>query len=400
MPRQKISEFKAKQLIFSAIGKNYEGMGIDLKTKSGTNQLQNLDDSRTYVVKVDQGIKKRGKRGLVSINVSSKNVEHEVTKLASKGYSSFLVEEFFPHEDNEERYFALIRTRHGMEVFYNPKGGVDIESAEARASLQKFGVKTIKNLPLPLNHIMTIIDACDTYHISYLEINPLVVRNNRLHILDLAVEVDSAGAYFTHEAWEAEDFADAKSSTQEEIAVERLALTSPASFKLHVLNPNGSIFMLLSGGGASLVLADEYYNRGYGAQIANYGEYSGAPTTEETYEYTKQVLSALLKSTAHDKVLLIAGGVANFTDISITFRGIVRALDEISTELKKQKIGIYIRRGGPNQESGLRLMREFLKTHALKGSVYGPDMSLPEIVDISLQDISLKDRSFNHLKHV
>src|SRR5207244_5834547 len=119
---------------------------------------------------------------------------------------------------------------------------------------------------------------------------------------------------------------------------------SQASFKLDLLNPDGSIFMLLSGGGASIVLADEVYNLGFGKQLANYGEYSGNPNEEEVYLYTKNLLNLLLHSKAHQKILIIAGGVDNFTDIRITFKGIIKAFEEVKEQLSEEQTTIYFKR--------------------------------------------------------
>lgn len=121
--------------------------------------------------------------------------------------------------------------------------------------------------------------------------------------------------------------------------------------------------------------------------IGNYGEYSGAPNADETYEYAKQILSLLIKSTAKKKILLIAGGVANFTDVSVTFKGILRALEERIDELKAQKVAIFVRRGGPQQEKGLKLIRDFVAKHELAGYIAGPELSLNEIVNKSLDAI-------------
>jgi len=93
--------------------------------------------------------------------------------------------------------------------------------------------------------------------------------------------------------------------TEEEENILTLSQKSQAAFKFDFLNPNGSVFMLLSGGGASIVLADEVANQGFGKELANYGEYSGNPNEEETFIYTKNLLSLLLKSKAPKKVLII-----------------------------------------------------------------------------------------------
>jgi succinyl-CoA synthetase beta subunit len=163
-------------------------------------------------------------------------------------------------------------------------------------------------------------------------------------------------------------------------AVEELASQSQASFRLAVLNPNGSIFLLLSGGGASVVLADEVFNQGRGHELGNYGEYSGNPNTEETLIYTRQIISLMLDSKAERKVLVIAGGVANFTDVRATFKGVIAALDEAKDDMRGQGIKVYVRRGGPFEAEGLAMMREFLEREGLLGEVSGPDMMLSEII--------------------
>ena len=138
--------------------------------------------------------------------------------------------------------------------------------------------------------------------------------------------------------------------------------------------------MLLSGGGASIVLADEVYNQGFSKELANYSEYSGNPNEEETYIYAKNLLSLLIKSKANKKVLIIGGGVANFTDIRITFKGIIKALTEVKEELKKQRVKVFVRRGGPYQKGGLMLMKDFLEKESLFGKVVGPEIVLTDVV--------------------
>ncbi len=54
------------------------------------------------------------------------------------------------------------------------------------------------------------------------------------------------------------------------------------------------------------------------------------------------------------KVLIIGGGIANFTNVAATFKGIVRALEEFQTLIKTQNVKIFVRRAGPNYQEGLR----------------------------------------------
>ena len=41
------------------------------------------------------------------------------------------------------------------------------------------------------------------------------------------------------------------------------------------------VWTMVAGGGASVVYSDTVADYGWGGELANYGEYSGAPSTEE-----------------------------------------------------------------------------------------------------------------------
>ena len=43
---------------------------------------------------------------------------------------------------------------------------------------------------------------------------------------------------------------------------------------------------------------------------------------------------------------------------SLSLQGIVKALQEYQKKLLEHKVQIYVRRGGPNYQEGLRVMRE------------------------------------------
>jgi succinyl-CoA synthetase beta subunit/citryl-CoA synthetase large subunit len=85
-----------------------------------------------------------------------------------------------------------------------------------------------------------------------------------------------------------------------------------------------------------------------GGAPANYTEYSGNPPREKVAALARVVLSK-----PGLKGLWIVGGFANFTRIDETFAGIVDALQEI-----KPKYPIVIRRAGPYDSAGQRIMEE------------------------------------------
>lgn len=379
MARVKLSELSAKKLLYNFLELPY----------TGVSSPENLDISKKYVVKVDEGVKKRMKQGLVVVDKTPQEVSEFISDTKQKGYSHFVIEEFIPHESNQEMYLSIERVRDGFKVLYARSGGIEIEekggvsekiihadneTEETAAIEQELGV--------PQLFISQLLGVMNKFHFSFLEINPLVIVTDTPYILDLAVEADSAGLFFVEGAWSEQDIrtGDVKEKSEEEKNIDILSSKSQASFKFVPLNPNGSIFMLLSGGGASIVLADEVANLGKGEDLANYGEYSGNPSEEETYLYTRNLLKYLLKSNAPHKVLIIAGGVANFTDVRITFRGITKALDEVKDELRQLGVKVYVRRGGPNQDEGLASMSKYLEQEGLYGDVKGPEMVLTDIV--------------------
>ncbi len=391
MARQRITEFRAKTLLFARLDRPYFGIQV-FSDRDIEPQLKSLSPEQKYVVKVDQGVKKRMKRGLIGLNLNPQEIPAVLSDITAKGFSQFLIEPMARYDGEHEKYFAMERQRDGYVVSISPRGGIDIEEYEdtvqqvllpyQQEQRTEGKAQIAASIGLSPDIIETFIAVFDEHYFSFLEINPLVLQGNELHVIDLAVEVDSVADFFAGKSWGAHDFTYGEhgAQTAEEGVVQELKENSQAAFTLTVLNPNGSIFMLLSGGGASLVLADEVANMGLGEELANYGEYSGNPNEEETYIYTTQVLKLLLRSKAEKKVLIIGGGVANFTDIKATFRGVIRALTDYTHELREQQVRVYVRRGGPNQAEGLKQMSEFLTQEALLGRVVGPDVLLTEIV--------------------
>jgi succinyl-CoA synthetase beta subunit len=378
MARVKISEYQAKTLLTHELALPWQGWRLSVPPDFSF--LKQISPGQKLVVKVDQGIKKRAKQGLLSIRITPGVIRSFVTEKSAQNFQSFLVEPFIPHSENEERYLSLERTREGIKVLYSAQGGVEIES-HWQAVSDKIDDSKIKILVENLKVVF------DKYHFCFLEINPLVVVNGAIHFLDLAVEIDDAALSLPELSCANLIPITEKVTLPSEKAIKQLDAATPASLKYQIINPNGAIWMLLSGGGASLVLADEVADSGYGQELANYGEYSGSPTTEDTYLYTRVLLEDLLRSKAAKKVLLIAGGVANFTDVAKTFKGVIQALEEKKGQLQTQNVKIFVRRGGPNQARGLQLMADFLKANGLYGEVLGPQRPLTEIVNIAIKNL-------------
>lgn len=143
---------------------------------------------------------------------------------------------------------------------------------------------------------------------------------------------------------------------------------------------------MVAGGGASVVYSDAIAAHGFADELANYGEYSGAPTEGQTYEYAKTIMDLITrgKPNPKGKILIIGGGIANFTNVAATFKGIIRALKEYKNQLNAHSVKIFVRRGGPNYQEGLKAMRLLGESLGVPIRVFGPDTHITEIVPLAL----------------
>jgi ATP citrate (pro-S)-lyase len=255
---------------------------------------------------------------------------------------------------------------------------------------------------------------------TYLEINPLVVIPNaagtsaEVHFLDLAAKLDQTAEFECGVKWAvarspaALGMAVVKATdgkvnidagppmefpapfgremSKEEAYIAELDAKTGASLKLTILNANGRVWTLVAGGGASVVYADAIASSGFSDELANYGEYSGAPTETQTYHYARTVLDLMLRAPLHKegKVLFIGGGIANFTNVASTFKGVIRALREVAPQLIEHNAQIWVRRAGPNYQEGLKNIKSVGQELKLNMHVYGPEMHVSGIVPLAL----------------
>lgn len=77
--------------------------------------------------------------------------------------------------------------------------------------------------------------------------------------------------------------------------------------------------------------------------------------------------------------------MANFTDVAATFTGIIQALKDVKGKLEGAKVKIFVRRGGPNYKTGLRLMEELGEEIDIPIAVFGPETSMTKIVELGIE---------------
>nr|BAK02254.1 predicted protein [Hordeum vulgare subsp. vulgare] len=365
------------------------------------------------VVKPDQLIKRRGKAGLIKLNASLNDVMEWVNQRMNKEVQveqvaglldHFIVEPFIPHKPTDEYYICINSQRTGDEILFYHEGGVDVGDVDAKAlrllvpimsspSIEDISTKLLAQVPkarvarLAL-FISKLFEMYAKLHFAYLEINPLVMLDDLSVIpLDLAAKLDETAKFECSKHWGSIEFPAAfgRPPSPEEAYIQELDSSTGASLKLTVLNPNGRIWTMIAGGGASVIYADTIVDLGGGAELANYGEYSGAPSESATYEYAKTILKLMTKVKRDDgKILIIGGGIANFTNVADTFKGIIRALTEFADTIRAHGIKIFVRRGGPNYQEGLNMMRQLAVDLDLPIVVHGPERHMTTVVSLAL----------------
>lgn len=316
---------------------------------------------------------------------------------------NFIIEPFLPHQPSEEAYICIHSHRHGDTILFHHEGGVDIGDVDAKAfkidisidetpSEDQIKKQLLIHIPDSKKEMVSkfIVDLYRCYvdlYFTYLEVNPLVITNNSIYLLDLAAKLDATAEYICKVKWGDVEFPPpfGRDAYPEEAYIAELDAKSGASLKLTILNAKGRIWTMVAGGGASVIYADTICELGGASELANYGEYSGAPSEQQTYEYAKTILSLMTKEKHPEgKFLIIGGGIANFTNVAATFKGIVRALREFQTKLQDHGISIFVRRAGPNYQEGLRVMREVGNTLGIPVHVFGPETHMTAIVAMAM----------------
>ncbi|CAF1245581.1 unnamed protein product [Adineta ricciae] len=369
-------------------------------------------ESERLVVKPDQLIKRRGKLGLIKGDVTIQGAKDFISETLGKEISighttgklkHFIIEPYLAHEKTDEMYICIYSNREGEVILFHHEGGIDVGDVDSKGLQysilidesfddKKMETALLKHVPADRRvHLSAFISKLFQVYMelqfTYLEINPLVVTSNTVYVLDLASRLDQTAEYLCASKWGNIEFPPpfGRDAYAEEAYIAELDAKSGASLKLTVLNPKGRVWTMVAGGGASVIYSDTICDMGFAAELANYGEYSGAPSEQQTYEYAKTILSLMIKEkNPEGKILIIGGGIANFTNVAATFKGIVKALREFRDHLIESKVSIFVRRAGPNYQEGLRVMREVGASLGIPIHVFGPETHMTAIVGMAL----------------
>jgi len=320
--------------------------------------------------------------------------------------SRFIVEPFVDHDSAAEYYIAAVMGDDTDLLSLSAQGGIHIEEnwgavhqVEIPPLVKDTELAAMITAAVPENipdRERFALFATDFYrffrdqHFAYLEVNPFCFAGETVHLLDLVAKVDDTAGFLMEDRWGPLYFPTPfgmKAPGPEEKRIKTMDEKSGASLKLTVLNPLGRVWTLVAGGGASVVYADTIADLIGAEELANYGEYSGNPNTQETRVYTETLLDLMTRvpdPQGREKLLIIGGAIANFTDVAKTFTGIIQAMRAYHEKMRQVGVRIYVRRGGPNYEVGLRDMQKAAVELGLPIEVYGPETHMTDIVRLAL----------------
>ena len=437
MAQRAIREYAGKA-IFSKHWENYfSGFHYGFKSVlvSSGDELREIANKHGFewlkqealVAKPDMLFGKRGVNGLVLFKkdkpgdvdletaakwIDEKASHNTILHTGQKGtLTHFVVEPFTPHSQDQEYYISATTVGEDDVVYMSAEGGMEVEEGwdekvnevKIPITLNDSDIEHLIRANVPTDipaenreRFITFVEQFYKFYrdmnFAYLEINPIVMIGNDMHILDLVARLDDTAGFMMTDKWGDIEFPTAfgmEDQSPEEKAIAEADSKSGASLKLTILNPMGRIWTMVAGGGASVVYADTIADlSGSVKDLANYGEYSGGPTTDETKFYAETVIDLMTRhkdSDGRDKILIIGGAIANFTDVAKTFTGIIKAFEKYADKMKEHNTRIYVRRGGPNYEKGLKDIKEAADRLGLYIEVYGPETHVTDIVRMALE---------------
>lgn len=349
------------------------------------------------VAKAHEALGGRFKLGLVKINLDLDGAKAAAKEILSRDVNGMKMTQVIVAEmiDHDEEYYICVKSvREGAEILMAKFGGIEVESNwdKVQRNFVEVGEKSAPGQCTELakrcgfggdlaqkmaSCAHSLFDMFDNEDGQYIEINPAVVDKKTGNVVALdAVTMLDGDSRFRHKDWNftfASEFGRAYTEAEKEIM--EIDSRVKGSVKLIEI-PGGEVALLPAGGGASVFYSDAVVN--LGGTIANYSEYSGDPPGWAVQALTERVCA--LPGIKH---IIVGGAIANFTDVKVTFQGIIAGFRNARDKGLLKGVRIWVRRGGPNEAVGLAAMRE-LKGEGFDIEVFDRYTPLTDIVDMAL----------------
>lgn len=164
---------------------------------------------------------------------------------------------------------------------------------------------------------------------------------------------------------------------------EEMASWSASSYRgqAHVVDLGGELILpILFGGGASTIIVETLIQNG-GKPIF-LSDFGGNPPYERMFGTAQICFEHHLDKAS---LILILGGKANNTSISITFKAIADALQDYVDKHGPINTPVIIGRGGPQLVKGLLTMKDTLESLGLPYVIFGPDTPVTLVAEYAAE---------------
>ncbi len=388
----KLKEFEAKQLLRAKEIPCNSGILI-----TSPQDIPLLHSEK--VLKVQTVANGRGKAGGIHFVNNQEEAKEKANRFLGKTFLNETITEILIDEKvdiKKEFYLGLLfdTSKRIPLLIFSEEGGVNIEQLK-KESPEKILTQEINYLTGPseedinntLNKIQLkeeikgqlkeiiskLYSVFTEFDCKMVEINPLVVNTkNQLLAIDAVAVLDDDASYRRKIKFPKR--VNSRKKKAREIAANKIDEEDPKGVAGKTyFDLDGDIGVLTSGGGASMTLMDTLVE--LGGKAANFTEYSGDPSREKVQKLTRIVLSKEKLSG-----LLVAGAIANFTNIKETLNGVADILIEL-----KPDFPVVIRRAGPHDEEAKIMLAEVKQTHKLDIHYYDEKTPMTKAVEIMVE---------------
>jgi succinyl-CoA synthetase beta subunit len=314
---------------------------------------------------------RRGRSGLVEscdrAEDCAKKIAEMTPRLGATPCAGWYCEERVPHE--REWFVAMDADRRSgkMRLMASGRGGADVSEAacyflDAPSDAEELPIsRGLRDIACKLFH------AVRAHDMVHAEINPLAeTADGSLVALDAKIELDDAAA-FRHPEWESlhrlPKLGRAPTAFESAYDAFRKQAGHRGTFG-NMIELEGDVALILSGGGASLMALDALARAG--GRAANYCEFSGNPEEEAVRRG-----AAIMFSRPGIRGVWIAGSHANFTDIHATVTGMLQAVEDAGL-----RVPVVIRRDGPRADQAERAALAWARTYGAPVRFHRADVPL------------------------
>lgn len=136
---------------------------------------------------------------------------------ASGKLRNFIIEPFVPHKPEEEVYVCIYSHRFADTILFYHEGGVDIGDVDSKAvkldipvgesvdqdTIESKLLGKVSNAKKKIigKFIDNLYKLYVNLYFTYLEINPLVVTDDEIYVLDLAAKLDATAEFLCKPLW-------------------------------------------------------------------------------------------------------------------------------------------------------------------------------------------------------